>query len=55
MGMVMLLPAVAVMLPCMGKSDNAVGLWGIITVGAECIIMLLPIIPVERALKKKFG
>ncbi len=55
MGLVMLVLAVIVMLFCIGKSDNVVGIWGGAVEGAECVLMLLPIFPTERALKSKFG
>lgn len=53
-GLAMLLLSVPVMLPCMGKGKDAVGLWGGIVCWAECTVMGLTIIPVERALKKRF-
>lgn len=55
MGLVMLVLAVIAMLFCMGKSDNIVGIWGAAVEGAECVLMLLPILPTERALKRNFG
>ena len=54
MGLGMLVLSVAVMIPCMGKSDNAVGIWGSIVEGVECVLLMLPIIPTERALKRRF-
>lgn len=54
-GLGMLLLSVPAMLPCLGKSDGMVGLWGIIVCAVECVVMILPIIPTERALKKRFG
>lgn len=53
-GTAMLIPSVLAMLPCMGESDGKVGLWGGIVVMAECAIMLLSILPIERALKRRF-
>lgn len=50
----MLLLSVPAMLPCLGKSDDMVGLWGGIVSAVECVLMILPIIPTERALKKRF-
>jgi len=55
LGLVMLPLAVAVMFPCMGKESDAVGLWGGIVCGVECLWMILPVIPTEKALKKNFG
>ena len=54
-GLVLLVFTFAAMLPCMGKEDDTVGLWGGILCAAECVIMMLPIIPTEKALKKTFG
>ncbi len=42
------------MLPCLGKGENMVGLWGGILSAVECVPMLLAIVPTERALKKRF-
>lgn len=53
-GAVMMVLSVPAMLPCMGKSENMVGLWGGAVALVECVIMLLPIIPTERALKRQF-
>ncbi|MCI8543521.1 MAG: SdpI family protein [Lachnospiraceae bacterium] len=53
-GTVMLVLSVPAMLPCLGKGDSMVGLWGGIVSLVECIIMILPIIPTERALKRRF-
>lgn len=55
LGLVMLILCTPAMLPCLGKDDNAVGLWGGILCGIECVILILPIIPTERALKRRFG
>ena len=53
-GIAMLVPAVLAMLPCMGESDGKVGLWGVIVIIAESPVMLLAILPVEGALKRRF-
>lgn len=53
-GIGMLLPVSAVMLCCIGKSVDETGIWGTVVLTAECVLMLLPIIPTERALKKRF-
>lgn len=54
-GIIMLILCIPAMLPCLGKDDGAVGLWGGILSGAECVFMILPIIPTEIALKRRFG
>ena len=46
--------SVLAMLPCLGKGENMVGLWGGILSAVECVPMLLAIVPTERALKKRF-
>lgn len=54
-GLVMLAASVLAMLPCRGKGEGPVGLWGSLVCVAECTVMLLTIVPTERALKKRFG
>lgn len=54
-GAVMLVLSGVAMLPCMGKDTGTVSLWGGILCGVECVILMLPIIPTEKALKKTFG
>lgn len=53
-GAAMLLFSIPAMLPCLGKSDDMVGLWGGIVCMLECVFMILPILPTERALKQRF-
>ena len=53
-GLIMLIPSVLAMLPCMGESDGKVGLWSLILCTVECVIMVLSILPIERALKRRF-
>jgi len=54
-GLALLLPCAAVMIPCIGKEEGVVGTWGGIVCIVECILMMLPIIWTEKALKKRFG
>lgn len=54
MGIVLMPVTVAVMIPCMGKGDDVAGIVGAILALAECVLLMLPIIPTERALKKRF-
>ena len=53
-GAAMLIPSVLAMRPCMGESHGKVGLWGVILCMVECVVMILSILPVERALKRRF-
>lgn len=53
-GAAMLVLSVPAMLPCMGESHGKVGLWGVILCMVECVVMILSILPVERALKRRF-
>lgn len=53
-GWVMLPLSVIAMLPAVGKSDDIVGGAGAVIETVECIMLFLSILPVERALKKRF-
>ena len=53
-GLAMALLSVPAMLPSLGKSDGVVSLWGIAVCIVECVLMILPIIPTEWAIKKRF-
>ena len=55
LGLGMIIFTVAAMLPCLGKEDAFVGRWGGILCAVECVFLMLPIIPTEKALKKTFG
>lgn len=52
-GWVMLPLSVVSMLPVVGKRDDIVGGVGGVIVTAECVVLLMTILLVERALKKK--
>lgn len=54
-GAVLAIATVPLMLPCLGGDVDFVGLYGGILCLVECVVMILPIIPTERALKKNFG
>lgn len=54
MGLAMVLLSVPAMLPCLGRSEGMVGLWGGLVCIVECTLMIVTIIPTERALKKRF-
>lgn len=53
-GWMMLLPTVLVQIPYYGKSDDAVGHLGLVICITECTILLLSILPTEKALKSNF-
>ena len=52
-GWIMMPLSIVIMLPAIGKNDNIVGGMGAMVVTAECIVMLVTILLVERALAKK--
>lgn len=55
-GLAVLLPAVPCMLPCMGKTDDFVGMWGSgVCVLAAAVVIGVPVFLTERKLKKSFG
>ena len=54
-GLIMLLPAAVSMLPAMDFDDDAIGLFMVAVLAAEMIIMMVPIVLTEKALKEKFG
>lgn len=53
-GWIMLPLSVIAMLPAVGKNDDIVGGVGAVVGTVECITLFLSILPVERALKKRF-
>ena len=53
-GLVMLPVSVIAMFPLLGKDMDTVGLWGGIMEMIQGLVLVLAIIPVERALKKNF-
>lgn len=54
-GLFTLIGSVAAMLPAMGRSDSVVGIWGAAVEVLQCVLLLVPIIPTEKALKRRFG
>ncbi len=54
-GWVLIIPTVLVQLPFTKSDANKVGILSIVIVSVQMLIMLLTIIPVEKALKKKFN
>lgn len=53
-GWMMLLPTLLVQIPFYGKDDDTVGYLGLVICIVECMILLLSIIPTEKALKTNF-
>lgn len=53
-GWIMLPPTVLVQIPFYGKDDDTVGCLGLVICIVECTILLLSIIPTEKALKTNF-
>ena len=53
-GLIILPPTILVQIPFYGKSDDAIGYLSLVICIIECTILLLSIIPTERALAKTF-
>ncbi len=53
-GWIMLIPTAVIQIPLYGKSHDAKGCLGIIICIVECVILLVSIIPTEKALKAAF-
>ncbi|MBO5088725.1 MAG: SdpI family protein [Lachnospiraceae bacterium] len=53
-GWIMLPLSIALMLPVLGKTTDAIGNWGGILCLIQCVILIGCIAPVEQALKKNF-
>ncbi len=47
--------SVAALVPLAGMKDELVALLGLLITIAQCVAMLVPIIPTERMLKRRFG
>ena len=54
-GWIMLIPTILVQIPFYGKSDDAIGWVGLVICIVECTVLLLSILPTERALKNTFN
>lgn len=54
-GWIIILPSVAVQLPFLNSDNDVIGIFGLILCMIHCLILLLSILPVERALKKTFN
>lgn len=53
-GWLMLIPSAAIHVPFYNKSENAIGVMGGVLCTVQCLVLILSIIPTERALKKNF-
>lgn len=53
-GWIMLPLSVIAMLPAVGRNDDIVGGVGAVVRTVECMILFLSLLPVERALRKRF-
>lgn len=53
-GWIMLVPTILIQIPFYGKSDDLIGWIGLGICMVECTILLVSIIPTERALKEAF-
>ena len=54
MGMVMLIPSIMILVPFFRSNEDTIGYVGVAVITVQIVIMLLAIVPTERALKKKF-
>lgn len=54
-GLALLLPSVAVMLPFYHSGEDTVGTVGLIVCGVQLAALILPVIPTELALKRTFN
>ena len=54
-GWIMLFPTIIVHIPFYGKSDGVIGWSGLVICVVECVIMLVSILPTEKALKNTFN
>lgn len=54
LGWLLLLLSALAMIPWMHSADDAVATAGVILVGAQCVALILSILPTERALKRAF-
>ena len=53
-GLVLLPVSVAVMFPTLGRTVNTIGIFCIALCAVQLVVMLVGIVPVERALKRRF-
>ncbi len=53
-GIILLLPSIIAMFLVIGKNKNTISWIGLAVVAVQMLVLLMPTIPVERALKKNF-
>ncbi|MBQ8576929.1 MAG: SdpI family protein [Clostridia bacterium] len=53
-GWILLIPSAVVQLPLFGKSETAIAVAGLILLVVQTTVMLLSLIPTERALARRF-
>lgn len=54
LGWIMLVPSVIIQLPFLKDDENAIGILGMVLCIIQCTVLVLSIIPVEKALKNTF-
>lgn len=55
MGWIMLIPSILIQLPFYNEPDDYIGIVGGIMSTVQCVIMVVSIVPTERALKRTFA
>ena len=55
LGAVLALLGIVAMMLCIGGDEDAVGMHFGLACGVQALAMLLPVIPTERALRRRFG
>ncbi len=53
-GLILLFPSIVAMYFVIGKDKNTIAWIGLVVVAVQMIVLLIPMIPVERALKNNF-
>ena len=54
-GWIILLPSAAIYVPVYGSSEDVIGALSAVLLTIQCVILIVTIIPTERALKRNFG
>lgn len=53
-GWIMLIPTILIQIPFYGKGEDGVGIIGLVICVVECTILIVSILPTEKALKETF-
>ena len=53
-GWILMLPTMLALLPCVHSTPNHIGLLGVLVVTVQLVVLLLTLLPTERALKTHF-